>query len=377
MKKIKILHIQESIAHGGVERRRLSLAKHLNKEVFDQKFICTHAIGNIPEEIRAEGFEVIAIGDLKSSFDWKQHKKIQKLIDDFQPDIIHGAVFEGVTMATINGFIKKVPIIIIEETSDPQNRTWRGNFLMKFFSGISDVVIGVSQSVTDEYLIGKLGIKKEKVKLINNGVAIPRKVSDEEIKAAKIKWNINETDFVVGSVGRMRNDSHKRYSDLIKAFAKFSEGKHNCKLLMVGGNENFLKKYRDLAEKLKISDKIIFTGYQQDTALFYKMMDVFSLVSAREAFGLVLAEAMLFKLPVVATKVGGMKYIVDDGKTGFLVEPGNIEEILSKFETLFQNKDMTRNFGENGYNKALREYTEQMYIEKISNLYLSLAENSK
>ncbi len=50
-KKIKILHIQETMGSGGVERRRLSLAKHLDKNLFDQKFVCTFAKGNIPEEI--------------------------------------------------------------------------------------------------------------------------------------------------------------------------------------------------------------------------------------------------------------------------------------------------------------------------------------
>ena len=162
-KKIKILHIQETMASGGVERLRLSLARFLDKEKFDQKFVCTNASGNISDEIRAEGFEVIPIGRFKSPFDWKQHKKIQKIIEEYQPDIIHGAVFEGVTMAAINGWLKKVPIIIIEETSDPQNRSWKGNFLMKLFSFVSDKVIGVSEGVTEEYLIGKLGLSDKKV----------------------------------------------------------------------------------------------------------------------------------------------------------------------------------------------------------------------
>ena len=151
MNKIKILHIQETIGSGGVERRRLSIAKHLDKKLFEQKFVCTFAKGNIPDEIRSYGYEVIAIGQLKSPFDWSQHKKILKIIEDYKPDIIHGAVFEGVTMATINGFIKKVPIIIIEETSFPINRSWKANLLMKLFAKISNKIIGVSQAVSQEY----------------------------------------------------------------------------------------------------------------------------------------------------------------------------------------------------------------------------------
>lgn len=374
--KIKILHIQETIGSGGVERRRLSLAKHLDKNIFEQKFVCTIAAGNIPEEIRAQGFEVIPIGRLKSPFDWKQHKKVQKIIEDYQPDIIHGAVFEGVTLAAVNGWLKKIPVIVLEETSDPQNRSWKGNMLMKVFSRLADKVIGVSEGVTQEYLIGKLGISDKKAIAINNGVALPRKVSILELEKVKKEFGISENDFVIGSVGRMLQDSHKRFSDLIKAFAEFSKGKKNAKLLLVGdGPEK--EGYQKLAKDLEVSDKVVFAGYQSDVSLFYQMMDVFALVSAREAFGLVLAEAMLNKLPVIATRVGGMKYIVDNGKTGFMVEPKNVKEISEKLEILFESKELRVEMSEAGFQKAMINYTESNYIQNISTLYNSFIEKNK
>lgn len=370
-RKTKILHIQETIGSGGVERRRLSLAKHLDKNLFEQKFVCTYAFGNIPEEIRAEGFEVIPIGQLKSPFDWKQHKKVQKIIEDYQPDIIHGAVFEGVTMAAINGWIKKVPVIIIEETSDPQNRSWKGNFLMKIFSILATKVIGVSEGVSDEYLKKKLKIPTNKVFTINNGVSLPRQVSRNEIIAAKNKWGIQMNEFVIGSIGRMNQDSHKRFSDLIKGYAKFSKGKQNLKLLIIGeGQER--KNYELLARELEISENVIFTGYQSDVHLFYQMMDVFALVSAREAFGLVLAEAMLNKLPVIATRVGGMKYIVKDEKTGFLVEPKNVEEISEKMEVLYHNDDLRKEMSKNGFDRSITYFTEEKYVKNVGDFYLNL-----
>lgn len=367
--KIKILHIQETIGSGGVERLRVSLAKHLDKTIFEQKFVCTFAVDNIPEEIRAEGHEVIAIGEFKSPFDWTQHRKVQEIIGSYKPDIIHGAVFEGVTMAAVNGWIKKVPYIIIEETSDPLNRSWRGNVLMKLFAKMSDVVIGVSHAVTNEYLLGKLGIAKDKVVLISNGVTAPVTIDSQQLEDAKLKYGIEDRDFVIGSVGRMLSDANKRFSDLIKAFAIFAIHKDHVKLLLVGeGPER--SRYEQLAADLNISDKVIFTGYQSNVTLFYKMMDVFSLVSRNEAFGLVLAEAMLNKLPIIATKVGGMKYIVDDQKTGLLVEPFQVNEIAEKIQFLYQNPSVRLGMGEAGLQKALKEYTEEEYLNNIRALYL-------
>lgn len=371
MRKIKILHVQETIASGGVERTRLSLAKLLDKDQFEQKIICTDASGNMVDEIRKEGVEIIAIGILKSPFQWSQHKKVKKIIQEYQPDIIHGAVFEGVTMAAINGWLKKVPIIIIEETSDPQNRSWKGNLLMTLFSKLAHKVVGVSEGVTEEYLKGKLKIPSEKAILVNNGVALPRAISDTEITATKRSLHISENDFVIGSVGRMLQDEHKRFSDLIKAFAKFASNKDNAKLLLLGDGPERMN-YEKLVKELDITEKVIFAGYQQDVTLFYNLMNVFSLVSAYEAFGLVLAEAMLNKLPVVATSVGGMKYIVDHEKTGFLVERFNTDSIAEKFEVLYQNDHLRKQMGTNGYVKALVEYTEDVYAKKIESLYLEL-----
>lgn len=371
---IRVLNVQETIGSGGVERLRLSLAKRLDKSRFELKIICTFIIGNIANEIRENGVEVIEIGRFKSIFDYRQHHKVLKVIRDFKPHILHGAVFEGVTMAAVNGFIAKVPVVIIEETSDPQNRSWKGNLLMKFFSSFSDKVIAVSPGVS-EYLFDKLNLPSNKVTLINNGVAMPRLVPKKEIATTRLALGIQPDEIVVGSVGRMLHDEHKRFSDLIRVIPLLKERGLSVKLLLVGdGPEE--SQYTTLATELGIVSQVIFCGYQSDIAKYYRIMDIFSLVSAYEAFGLVVAEAMLNKVPVVATKVGGIKYIVEDAKTGFLVEPYNIQQIADKITLLCVNEQLRKEMGEKGYQRAMVEYTEERYVNQISELYLSLVEKT-
>jgi glycosyltransferase involved in cell wall biosynthesis len=360
---------------GGVERLRLSLSKLLDKDKYELKIICTHTGGSIKEEIEKEGTEVIAIGQFKGIFDYKKHREVQKIINTFQPHIIHGAVFEGVTMAAINGYIKKVPVILLEETSDPKNRSWKGNLLMKFFVKLSDAIIGVSPGVVD-YLENTLKLPKHKIFLVNNGVVLPREISRTEIAELKVSLGINSNDIVIGSVGRMLQDENKRFSDLIKAFAIVCKTHSNVKLLLVGSGPE-VEKYKKLSEELAISDKVIFTGYQSDVALYYRVMNIFVLVSAYEAFGLVLAEAMLSKLPVVATKVGGMKYIVDDTKTGFLVKPFDVNAIAEKLNVLCFDEELRTNFGNNGFTKAIANYTEKQYVNNLFTLYQKLLKKNK
>ncbi|MFV5701775.1 glycosyltransferase family 4 protein [Flavobacterium sp. XS2P12] len=369
------MNIQETIGYGGVERTRLSLAKLLDKDKYELKIICTRAVGSIADDIRANNVEVIEIGIFNSLFNLSQHKKVMKIIDEFKPHIIHGAVFEGVTMAAINGFLKRVPIVVLEETSDPKNRSWKANLLMKLFVKTSDKVIGVSPGVVD-YLKNELNIKNEKIALIDNGVVIPDILSEKYKKELKNKFCIQDDEIVIGSVGRMLHNEHKRFSDLIKAFSKLIKKGLKVRLILVGeGVEK--ANYQKLVKDLNIDDKVIFTGYQSEVNKFYGIFDIFSLVSAYEAFGLVLAEAMLHKLPVVATRVGGMQYIVDDNDTGFLIEKYDVNSIADKLEVLCLNEELRLNFGQNGYKKAINNYTEQIYVENVDKLYDSLVVKKK
>lgn len=367
---IRVLNILDTISSGGVERRRLSMAKLLDKKQFELKIICTYAVGEFPKEFSKYNVEIIELGTFKSIFDIKQHIKVQKIIESFKPHIIHGAVFEGVTLAAINGFIKRVPVIIIEETSDPQNRTWKGNLLMKIFAKLSHKVIGVSPAATD-YLLDVLKIKSSKVILINNGVAKPRNVTNDEITNLKSKLQINENQIVIGAMGRLFSDTTKRFSDLIKAFAIVLKNGVNAKLVVVGAGRE-LDNYIKLSKELEIYEHIHFAGYQNDTALYYKLFDIFSLVSAHESFGLVIAEAMLNELPVVATRVGGIQYIVEDNVTGYLVEKYNVSEISKMLLRLCENKQLRINMGIAGYKRAVNNYSEDRYVKEVQHLYLSL-----
>lgn len=370
---IRVLNILDTINSGGVERRRLSLAKYLDKSKFELKIICTNTVGDFPKEFEKYGVEIFEIGNLKSIFDYKQHLKVIKIINQFKPHIIHGAVFEGVTMAAVSGFYKQVPIIILEETSDPQNRSWRGNLLMKLLCLTANKVIGVSPAATN-YLEQKINLPKDKVVLINNGVIIPTIVSEENIAKTKQKHQLLDDEIVIGSVGRMNSDAHKRFSDLIKAFSLLAHKNNKVKLVLVGdGLEK--SNYENLVIQLGIQNQVVFAGYQNEIDKYYSVFDVFCLVSAFEAFGLVLAEAMLHKLPVVATKVGGMQYIVDENETGFLVNKFDVESIFEKLNILSNNNELRKEFGENGYKKALKNYTEERYVKNVEDLYVELIKN--
>ncbi|MBA5628934.1 glycosyltransferase family 4 protein [Moheibacter sp. BDHS18] len=356
-----------TVTGGGVERRRLSLAKAFKGTEFEMKLVGTFKGGAIAEQIEENGVEIIEVGDFNGPFHWEKHRKIQKIIDEFQPHIIHGAVYEGVTMAAINGFIKKVPVVILEETSDPQNRSAKADFLLRIFSWGADRFIAIAPNVAN-YLRDRAKVSPKKVITINNGVEIPRAVSAQKIQDLKAEYAIRESDFVVGTVGRLFND-HKKITDILEAVKQLDLT--HLKLLIVGGgrDEQLLK---DKTRELGIEGQVIFTGYQYDTAPFYRLMNLFCIASQREGFGLVAAEAMLHHLPVLATQVGGLQNVVVNEETGFLVPPNTPAKLAEKIHYFYHHPEAVTAMGEAGYQRAIQNYTEERYVKEVEALYVEL-----
>jgi glycosyltransferase involved in cell wall biosynthesis len=88
-----------------------------------------------------------------------------------------------------------------------------------------------------------------------------------------------------------------------------------------------------------------------------------------ETFGLTVAEAMMNGLPVIASRIGALPELVEDGRTGFLVEPGNSWELANKMKELWDNEEMCRQMGRAGRRKALLYYSQEGYYSRLMDTY--------
>ncbi|MDO6439166.1 glycosyltransferase [Cyclobacterium sp. 1_MG-2023] len=366
MKKIKILNCIETISSGGVEVMRLGFARHYNKDRFDLRIVCTNAKGPIKLALENEGIQLYQVGSFKTPFEIGKYRKVLTIIKEFSPDIIHGAVFEGMCMASICGFLGKVPVIILEETSDPQKRSLKAIWLQRQLAKLADLVIGISPSVT-QYLIKKARIPANKVYLLNNAVDNQNFISKgENFKREDI--GLNGSDYILGSVGRV-HDHVKKYSDIIKAI-KILNYSH-IKFLLIGDGPDLVY-LKGLALELGIEKQFISLGFKEDTATYYKIMDCFCIPSAQEGFGLVAVEAMFHQLPVIATEVGGLKDVVQNEQTGILVPPSDPQSIANGINYLINNPESSLKMGEEGYLRASKMYGISTYTSSLEKLYDSL-----
>lgn len=374
MRPLRILHCIEAIYSGGVERRRLQLVENLDKSTFEQRVICTEAEGPIAEAILAAGVPIYEMGPVTSIFDPLRYIRAASIMKDWQPDIVHGAVFEGYTLASISGRIARVPHVVLEETSDPQTRRWKGHLLCRTLAALADECVAVSPAVA-RYLTNTIYVPESKVTVIPNGVPRPPALAPEKAEALRRAYEITPDEFVIGSVGRMVDDSTKRFSDLIRATRHLRDRGTLAKTLLVGDGPA-RPHLEQIAADEGVADTVIFAGFQERVADFYGLMHVFVLASAHEAFGLVIAEAMRCGLPVVATSVGGIPNIVVHGHTGLLVPPKSPAALARAIQTLLLDEEERKRLGANGKMRADKLFSSERYVADVANFYLRLAGRS-
>jgi glycosyltransferase involved in cell wall biosynthesis len=371
--KLRVAHCIETVGLGGVEQTRLVLARELDANRFDQILICTRTTGALADQFEAEGVPVHRIGRFHSILDRRPYQAALEKIREFRPHIVHGAVYEGVSVATVCGRLARVPIVIGEETSEAVGRSWKGHLLFRGLMGLTSHAVAVSPAV-ESYLVDGIKLPRRSVTLINNGVAPPTQIDESETKRLRATLGIRDGEIVIGIVGRLF-DLAKRHTDLLHAFRILYERRTDLRLLIVGEGPDRTM-LETLTASLGIADRVIFTGYQADTRPFYTVMDIFALSSAQESFGLVLIEAMYAKLPIVATRVGGIPTVVAENQTGLLVSPGNPPELADSLLTLIDDQNLRQRLGEQGFERAHEKFSSRRYACDIAELYERLAARS-
>ena len=364
----KVVHILKWLKGGGVEQRRHLLARHLPAEEFDQTFLALEHDYGWRERFEKEDVSLRCLPSKLqwAPFDWRGILEVASHLRDIDPDIVHGAVFEGVSMAALAGTLAGCDNIIIEEIGDPSVRRWKGHLLTGLYARLASHCVGVSQPVTD-YFVDTLKVSPDKVHCVENGVRDMQPPTAEKRRQLRRKWGIGADDFVVGSVGRL-DDNNKRYSTLIDVIARLREDHEHIKLLLVGDGPD-RQQLENHAAQRNLAEEVIFTGFQNDVEDLYGVMNTFALFSLHESFGLVVAEAMLCELPTVVTAVGGMKHLTIPGETGFQVPRDQPQQAASALQKIVNDRDMAKRMGLAGRKRALAKYTESAYVERVRQLY--------
>jgi glycosyltransferase involved in cell wall biosynthesis len=202
-----------------------------------------------------------------------------------------------------------------------------------------------------------------------NGVDIDRFNPGVDCAALRTRYNL-EDQRVVLFVGALdKAHYHRRVDVLIQAFSRLKKQKI---VLMIIGEGDLEEGYRRLAADLGVADRVIFTGtvLNWDLPQYYSLCDLLVLPSTRlEIFGMVLVEAMACGKPVIASNLPGVRTVVDDGINGFLVTPGDIDELAEKMRRLLESQDMRAAFGKEARKKVEAKYDWKEIGGRLEGIY--------
>jgi N-acetyl-alpha-D-glucosaminyl L-malate synthase BshA len=163
----------------------------------------------------------------------------------------------------------------------------------------------------------------------------------------------------------------KRPVDCVEILARVLKQNINARLVMVGdGSERTNAEHRALC--LNIHDRCSFVGKQPKIVDYLSVSDVLLLPSEQESFGLAALEAMACEVPVVASRVGGVPEVVDDGETGFLSDVGDVEKMAKDAARLLADPDLCRQMGRHAREVALGRYRTEIVIPQYLEFYESV-----
>ncbi len=228
------------------------------------------------------------------------------------------------------------------------------------------MVIAISGAVR-EHLIRDFRVSQEIIRLVHNGIDIEKsKVKSQKTKIElKREFGLKEGP-VVGIIARLSEVKGHKY--LIMAMKKVIEKIPDVQLLIVGEGK-IQKDLEALADKLGIEKNIRFVPAVSDTSEPLSVMDVFMMPSLQEGLGLSIMEAMLFGVPVVASKVGGIPSLVKDGITGVLVKPEDSDSLALAIIDLLKNEEKAAGLAVAAKELIIREFSLEKMVEQTERVY--------
>ncbi|MBW2063757.1 MAG: glycosyltransferase family 4 protein [Deltaproteobacteria bacterium] len=230
-----------------------------------------------------------------------------------------------------------------------------------------DRMIFISQPLID-WAIGEKIYTKDKIVKIYSGIDLDRfhPVSEEEQRRHRRKLNLGPQDAVIGIVSKLWEG--KGHNVLITAFKKISQEVENARLVIVGEGY-LLDELTCQVKDLGLEEFVVFTGFVEDVPGIISTFDVAVLPSFFEGMGRVLLEAMAMEKPVVASRVGGIPDLVDDGKNGFLVNPRDPDALAGSIVKLLKDRALAGSMGKAGLEKICDKYSAKQMVRAIEGVY--------
>jgi phosphatidylinositol alpha-1,6-mannosyltransferase len=306
----------------------------------------------------------------------KNLSSVHPFLKKINPDIIYGAVCDNTVMPL--GFVlsrlmgKK--FICSAHGTDFLVRT-RYSLKTNYLKAIDKIIL--SSAKTKE-LIKKINhLDDNKLIIIPYGLYLQDLEVKQNPQQIKNTLQLHPEDFIIISVGR--HVPRKNFQLVIKAMKNLKDTKPQAQLkyFLIGSGPD-TDKLKIMTKNLKLGKIVTFLGNISDSMRnkYLKASDLFVLPSiatkkAIEGFGLVYLEANFFNLPVIGTISGGITEAIEDHKSGILIKPNDLNDLIDAILYLYQNEEERARMGEYGHNKVINRHNWNL----LANEYIRVFED--
>ncbi len=345
----------------------------LDSSRFRPVLICLHELGELGEALARQGvttYENVA----GHSWDPRNVLRLARILKREQADFLYVTdAFHNMAAGRIAAFLARTAqSILIFHSYDTILRKSGKRHLVAMWK-LSDFllhprftrIIALSES-HKQYLQEVKGIPSEKISIIYNGIDSKRYSSGGDAQAARRKYGLPADCQIVGMIAGLR--PWKGHGMLLKSAAIILQHAPDT-VFVIAGDGTERERLEKLADELGVASQVRFLGRVHNVPELLAALNVSVLSSEHEAFPLSLLESMAASLPMVATDVGSVSEIVEDGVNGFLVPSGDHEKFAAAILRLVQDPELARRYGAAGRMKLQEHFTLDRMVSRCESLF--------
>lgn len=373
-RKYKIAYLIDGLSMGGAERLMVPILKHLSRDYFEP-YVCAMQSkdGNpLADEIHALGIPVDCL-NIRRLRDLDAISRLLKYLKGIGADLVHTQLEVANVLGNISAKLLRLPSVctihvmpsldVKTKTKLHQRVEW---FALRHFC---DRVISVSEEAR-QYHIEISRTAADKVTTIYNGIdlsAFLKMNNAFERSAVRAEMRMPSDANVLVTVAVLRPPKGIQF--MIRALPAILASHPNTYYLIVGGGSHHNALLEEV-NKAGVNKRVIFAGMRKDVPKLLAASDVFVLPTLTEALPTVLAEAMAVKLPIVASRVGGIPEMIANGQNGILVEPEDVNGLVKACLHLLENPEKRLDMGEEGWKTVNRKFSIGRQVDQLRELYL-------
>lgn len=372
--KTKIIWMIDSLGHGGAERLTLAILERFDRERFDLRVCALQERGGNPvaKDLQKAGIPVdlLNIPTLRHPANLF---KITGYLRRHKPQLIHAQLEFSIILGSLAAKLLRIPCVTTLHTLDnPQeNRAyWRYRITLAALKYLCDRSIGVSESTRQHHLRDG-NIPGEKIITLYNGIDLSayKFPTPEACLEKRKELGLAPNSIIAVTVAVLREPKGIQF--MLQAMAQLRETNPNLQYLVVGDGE-YGPALKEMARSLGLGNRVVFVGQRKDIPEILAVCDFFILPTLTEALPTVLMEAMAARKAMIASNVGGVPEMIQDGVNGRLLPPGDVPALVTACAQLADDSALRNAWGTAGQAICQEKFNIERQIVSLENLYASL-----